>query len=1159
MPSKKKKASASSSGNEALDAATDSTNSGEIKNMEDDKEVPLNGGADHASNHKQEKRKKRKKGSDDGLAGDDNGSAEKKTLKVKIKLGDSETTTQAVDDDLEPEKKKKKTKSKKSEPPKDLVVLLDDVIEKLFKADKKQIFWYPVQDEVYLQTIKNPMDLSTLKSKLLQGKYDTVAHFKADLELIYQNAETFNGTGSPIHKQAEKLRAISSKELASFSEDEKIITPLTSDISSSEECMIQIIDILKFEDSYSIFHEPVPLTVPGYHELIKKPMDFSTLRKKVTEKHISISKFEKYLNRVFANAKKFNPVGTIYHGEAVRIGDFAKELIEQLKTKFSKGGLKTTPKITIKISDEEPKEKKSKKKKQEDEKAEKSAEQKEDKKSKKKKKEKKIESKQENEQKNEVEQVEEASINVESKETNEITTPKKSSDKKKTPKSKSSTKWRDRVRITDLDFPELEKDSLYTLIDLIWKKLNEIDEYSIFKNPVAKDVPGYYDMIKEPMDLSTMKGKMDAKSYENWRDFEDDVDRIYDNCKLFNSQDSIFSKEANRQQRWFRKWKKDMVTHFGKLQKSDLTPAFVSNYFNEISVVKTGAPKYDLSALNDEEEEEEEITTLPKTSLCYHLLKIAEDLKTQDKNKYFWNNVDESVHPNYKEKVKHPMSLSTIIDNCKNMNYKTIDQFVNDLDLIHSNTVNYFTSSSKEAKEAKRLFNLSKDKVQPLRSKTFKDVPSTPVSQPKTNKRETRASSSADIDSFIEPEVPSKTSEKKKKPSSQASQPKSTKKKKTLPPTNPYSKDIDLGWVPMIQPCTYWQFPTYTPDPNPENRPKSIESNHDATQSFIDPSSLSSSYSRDDESVSSNDEEVGPTPRKDKKKEKPQAKPAVDAASTFKTPKTSKKDKSVTIPQTPMIITPPSSSFTPASLLSPSAVQPLSNKTAIPNIVIENRPLPKHSYLVKKFRQSINFRNPTYDWKTLQNMSLSDCLKIFSDEDRTLEEIVQCYKKQPDIIPTHNLSYGMKDFKDVNEEDDDLIQRLITIATKNSEKHQTHNLRDSDHSNSPKPGRRSSHHKVKDFIDEEEEEDDMDEDEEDEELSDMEELYDDEGKKEKHVDEMEDEEEDEEISENDVLEHILQDFETVTVPSTRRSNPEEMFKKVKQTLIDEGVNIFVEE
>ncbi|KAG2388504.1 hypothetical protein C9374_000668 [Naegleria lovaniensis] len=1151
MPSKKKKSSAASSG----DGNLQNLNSGEIKNMEDDKE-PLNG-VDHASHRKEEKRKKRKKGSDDGLGGDDNGSTDTKTLKVKIKLGDSETTTQAVDD-LEPEKKKKKTKSKKSEPPKDLVVVLDEIIEKLFKADKKQIFWYPVQDEIYLKTINNPMDLSTLKSNLLQGKYDTVARFKADLELIYQNAETYNGAGSPIHKQAEKLRAISSKELSSFSNDDKIITPLTSDTSSAEECMTQILDILKFEDSYSIFHEPVPLTVPGYHELIKKPMDFATLRKKVIEKHISISKFEKYLNRVFANATKFNLPGSIYHNEAVRIGEFAKGLTQQMKTKFSKGGSKAAPKITIKISDqnEEPKEKKSKKKKKEEK--EEQSEETKDKKPKKKKKEKKAVAKEDNEEKNGLEQqAEEASANVESSETTDITTPKKSSDKKKTPKSKPSTKWRDRVRITDLDFPELEKDSLYSLINLIWNKLNDIDEYSIFKTPVGKDVPGYHETIKEPMDLSTMKGKIDAKSYENWRDFEDDVDRIYDNCKLFNSQDSIFSKEANRQQRWFRKWKKDMVTHFGKHQKSDLTPTFVANYFNEISVVKTGAPKYDLSALNEEEESEEETTTLPRNSLCYHLLKIAEELKAQDKSKYFWNNVDESIHPNYKEKVKHPMSLSTIIDNCKNVHYKTIDQFVNDFDLLHSNTVNYFTSSSKEAKESKRLFNLSKDKVQPLRSKTFKDVSSTSAAQqPKSNKRETRASSSAaDIDSFMEPETPSKPSDKKKKPS-QTSQPKPSKKKKALPPTNPYSKDIDLGWVPMIQPCAYWQFPTYTPDPNPENRPKSIESNHDATQSFIDPSSLSSSYSRDDESVSSNDEE---TPRKDKKKEKAQAKAAVDAVpTTFKTPKTSKKEKAVTIAQTPVITTP--SSFTPA-LLSPSIVQPLSNKTVIPNIVIENRPLPKHAYLVKKFRQRINFRTPTYDWKALQNMSLGDCLKLFSDEDRTLEEIVQCYKKQPDIIPTHNLSYGMKDFKDINEEDDDLIQRLITIATKNSDKHHAQSHRDSDEmdSISPKPGRKSSLHRVKDYIDEDEEEEDMDEDEEDEELSDMEELYDDEGKKEKHVDEMEDDEEDEEISENDVLEHVLQDFETVTVPSTRRSNPEEMFKKVKQTLIDEGVNILVED
>lgn len=48
--------------------------------------------------------------------------------------------------------------------------------------------------------IKHPMDLSTVKKKLLCNLYNNVNDFIADMDLIFFNCRTFNGVESPFGK-----------------------------------------------------------------------------------------------------------------------------------------------------------------------------------------------------------------------------------------------------------------------------------------------------------------------------------------------------------------------------------------------------------------------------------------------------------------------------------------------------------------------------------------------------------------------------------------------------------------------------------------------------------------------------------------------------------------------------------------------------------------------------------------------------------------------------------------------------------------------------------------------------------------------------------------------------------------------------------------------
>lgn len=80
--------------------------------------------------------------------------------------------------------------------------------------------------------------------------------------------------------------------------------------------------------------------------------------------------------------------------------------------------------------------------------------------------------------------------------------------------------------------------------------LNDLQNHSAawpFLQPVNKDeVPDYYDVIKDPMDLSTMEEKHENDMYPTPQDFIKDAKLIFDNCRRYNSESTSYAKNANK-------------------------------------------------------------------------------------------------------------------------------------------------------------------------------------------------------------------------------------------------------------------------------------------------------------------------------------------------------------------------------------------------------------------------------------------------------------------------------------------------------------------------------------------------------------------------------------------------------------------------------------
>ncbi|KAF8265875.1 hypothetical protein EI94DRAFT_1587444 [Lactarius quietus] len=91
------------------------------------------------------------------------------------------------------------------------------------------------------------------------------------------------------------------------------------------------------------------------------------------------------------------------------------------------------------------------------------------------------------------------------------------------------------------------KEVLTTLISKIKKK----DDYAFFLEPVdVEKVPGYMDVVKQPMDFGTMADKVSKSKYRSLDEFADDFRLVISNAKTFNPPGTIYHNEAERIESW---------------------------------------------------------------------------------------------------------------------------------------------------------------------------------------------------------------------------------------------------------------------------------------------------------------------------------------------------------------------------------------------------------------------------------------------------------------------------------------------------------------------------------------------------------------------------------------------------------------------------------
>lgn len=126
---------------------------------------------------------------------------------------------------------------------------------------------------------------------------------------------------------------------------------------------------------------------------------------------------------------------------------------------------------------------------------------------------------------------------------------------------------------------------------IITKKLWHIKSATWFKEPVDPikyGIPNYYNFVKRPMDLGTVKRKLQTSAYKSPMDFKEDVDLVWSNCASYNQEGSSARVAGDSCKAvWERAWRDSGIEEQWQQIQYELDP--------------TGAPLHErLGALNSQ-------------------------------------------------------------------------------------------------------------------------------------------------------------------------------------------------------------------------------------------------------------------------------------------------------------------------------------------------------------------------------------------------------------------------------------------------------------------------------------------------------------------------------------------------------------------------------
>ena len=221
-----------------------------------------------------------------------------------------------------------------------------------------------------------------------------------------------------------------------------------------------------------------------------------------------------------------------------------------------------------------------------------------------------------------------------------------------------------------------------SFLETILNELRVMPEAEAFLFPVSiKAVTNYYDIIKRPMDLQSMRDNVQNKKYHSREEFLGDMNQMVENSIAFNGETSI-------------------LTINSKTIMDRVVMRFTEAEDRLMKLEKMINP-----LLDDNDQ----------TALSYILDNIlSEKIKTMQESWPFMKPVNKKQVKDYYEKIKQPMDLETMSKKILTHKYHSRQEFVEDMRLIYSNSLTFNGEQSDFTMKAKSLLDVVEETLIPF-------------------------------------------------------------------------------------------------------------------------------------------------------------------------------------------------------------------------------------------------------------------------------------------------------------------------------------------------------------------------------------------------------------------------------------------------------------
>eukprot|EP00095_Tigriopus_kingsejongensis_P010565 maker-scaffold2286_size17589-snap-gene-0.4 protein:Tk10565 transcript:maker-scaffold2286_size17589-snap-gene-0.4-mRNA-1 annotation:"transcription initiation factor tfiid subunit 1 isoform x2" len=217
--------------------------------------------------------------------------------------------------------------------------------------------------------------------------------------------------------------------------------------------------------------------------------------------------------------------------------------------------------------------------------------------------------------------------------------------------------------------------SLASFLEELHGELRVMDEALQFLQPVnTKKVIDYLDKIKIPMDLATIRECVQKKKYHSREEFLGDIGQIVDNSRIYNGEQDIHTVNAKR-----------------------LLDVVIMKFSeNEEKLQKLE------KAINPLLDDDDQV------GLSYIFTQLLEEkLKVLPESWPFVKPVNRKAMKHYYDRIKQPMDLETISKRVGKHTYHSSHEFLHDVELIYTNSLEFNGHESEYTAKAKKLLEIS--------------------------------------------------------------------------------------------------------------------------------------------------------------------------------------------------------------------------------------------------------------------------------------------------------------------------------------------------------------------------------------------------------------------------------------------------------------------